>query len=249
MKGDIPLDHKTVLITGSSRGIGRACALTFARAGYHVFINARNSLDRLDTLAEEIHALGGTCTALPGDVGRPDKVRAIFQAVREEAGGLDVLVNNAGTAWFGLLTDMTDDEWQDIISTNLSSAFYCCRAAIPYMVSRKQGKIINISSMWGTSGASCEAAYSASKAGLNGLTKALAKELAPSNIQVNAIACGVIDTEMNARLDETERRALMEEIPAGRFASPEETAQMALMLAQAPEYLTGQIIGFDGGFL
>ena len=144
---------------------------------------------------------------------------------------------------------MTDEEWRTVLDTNLSSAFYCCREAIPHMVSKKQGRIINISSMWGTSGASCEAAYSASKAGLDGLTRALAKELAPSNIQVNAIACGVIDTEMNGRLDREERAALEDEIPAGRFGTAEEAAGLVLMLAEAPSYLTGQVIGMDGGFL
>src|SRR5699024_1736214 len=163
--------------------------------------------------------------------------------------GPDVLANNAGRAYFGLLSDMPDDDWRQVIDTDLSSAFYCCRAAIPYMVSRKSGKIINISSMWGTAGASCEAAYSAAKSGLHGLTRALAKELAPSNIQVNALACGVIDTEMNARLSTEERAALEEEIPAGRYGTPEEAARAVLMLAEAPAYLTGQIIGLDGGMI
>lgn len=243
------MNSKNVLITGSSRGIGRACALAFASAGYHVFINCRKSVEQLEDLSREILSSGGSCTMVPGDVGNPEDVRRIFDIIEKEAGGLDVLVNNAGIAWFGLLTDMTDSQWQDLISTNLSSVFYCCRAAVPYMVSRKAGKIINVSSMWGTSGASCEAAYSAAKSGVHGLTRALAKELAPSNIQVNAIACGVIDTEMNPRLNEEERLALAEEVPAGRFGTPDETAQMILMLAEAPEYLTGQIIGFDGGFL
>ena len=144
---------------------------------------------------------------------------------------------------------MSDQEWNRIIATNLSSVFYCCREAIPYMVSRKSGKILNISSMWGRSGASCEAAYSASKAGVQGLTQALAKELAPSNIQVNAIAFGVIDTQMNHMLDEEERRALEEEIPVGRFATPQEAAEMIWNTLNAPTYMTGQIIGFDGGFL
>ena len=144
---------------------------------------------------------------------------------------------------------MTDSEWNQVIATNLSSAFYCCREAIPHMVSKKTGKILNISSMWGRSGASCEAAYSASKAGIHGLTQALAKELAPSNIQVNAIAFGVIDTAMNQMLDPDEWLALQDEIPAGRFAAPEEAAQMILHVLQAPSYMTGQIIGFDGGFL
>lgn len=248
------MHRKKVLVTGSSRGIGRACALAFAEAGYHVFINCRNSIDRLDSLEREILDIGGTCTKIPGDAGRPDEVRSIFHVISENSassstGGLDVLVNNAGISHFGLLSDMSDEEWRTVIDTNLSSAFYCCREAIPYMISRQQGRIINVSSMWGVSGASCEAAYSASKAGLNGLTQALAKELAPSNIQVNAIACGVIDTEMNARLDEEERNALREEIPAGRFGTPEEAAKLALLLAEAPAYLTGQIIRMDGGLI
>lgn len=243
------MKKNSVLITGASRGIGRACALAFASAGYHVFINCRKSIQDLERVKYEITASGGSCDSLPGDVGNPDEVRRIFRRISDVSGGLDVLVNNAGIAWFGLLTDMTDSEWERLIGTNLSSVFYCCRAAVPWMVSRKSGRIINISSMWGTSGASCEAAYSASKSGVHGLTKALAKELAPSNIQVNAIACGVIDTEMNARLTPEERSALADEVPAGRFGTPEETARLTLMLAEAPSYLTGQIIGLDGGFL
>ena len=144
---------------------------------------------------------------------------------------------------------MTDNDWDKILATNLSSVFYCSRAAIPYMVSKKCGKILNISSMWGTVGASCEVAYSASKSGINGFTKALAKELAPSNVQVNAIACGVIDTSMNDQLTSEERKALEEEIPAGRYGTPKEIAQMVWNIVHAPEYMTGQIIGVDGGFL
>ena len=242
-------NKKKILITGSSRGIGRACALAFAGAGWHVFINCRNSLDQLKETERMILASGGICTMLPGDVGSPDDVRTMFDKISTLCGGLEVLVNNAGRAYFGLLSDMTDEDWRAVIDTDLSSAFYCCRAAIPYMVSRKSGKIINISSMWGTAGASCEAAYSAAKSGLHGLTRALAKELAPSNIQVNALACGVIDTEMNARLSTEERAALEEEIPAGRYGTPEEAARAVLMLAEAPAYLTGQIIGLDGGMI
>lgn len=240
---------KNVLITGSSRGIGRACALAFSSAGYHVFINCNRSLSSLEQLEGEIHRLGGTCTCVPGDVSKPDAVTDIFQTIHSTCAGLDILVNNAGIAHFGLLTDLSDEDWRKILDTNLSSAFYCCRAAIPHMVSVKSGRIINVSSMWGTAGASCEAAYSASKAGLHGLTKSLAKELAPSNIQVNAIACGVIDTTMNDRLNEEERLSLMEEIPAGRFAAPEEAARLILQIAESPSYMTGQIIGIDGGYL
>lgn len=225
------------------------CALAFAEHDWHVFINCRNSLDQLKETERMILASGGICTMLPGDVGNSDEVRAMFDKISTLCGGLEVLVNNAGRAYFGLLSDMTDEDWRAVIDTDLSSAFYCCRAAIPYMVSRKSGKIINISSMWGTAGASCEAAYSAAKSGLHGLTRALAKELAPSNIQVNALACGVIDTEMNARLSTEERAALEEEIPAGRYGTPEEAARAVLMLAEAPAYLTGQIIGLDGGMI
>ena len=160
-----------------------------------------------------------------------------------------MLVNNAGISYIGLLTDMSDEEWRHVIDTNLTSVFYCCRAAIPPMVTRKSGRIINISSMWGTAGASCEAAYSASKSGVHGLTRALAKELAPSHISVNAVACGVVDTVMNAQLDAGERLQLTEEIPAGRFASPREIAEIIWQTANAPEYMTGQIIGVDGGYL
>lgn len=243
------MKKKYVLVTGSSRGIGRACALAFARSGYHVFINAARSVELLYKLGEELKKAGASFTCVPGDVSSPDQVSRIFDVIRSECGCLDVLVNNAGISHFGLLSDLSDDEWRTILDTNLSSAFYCCRAAIPGMVARKSGRIINISSMWGVSGASCEAAYSASKAGMNGLTKALAKELAPSGISVNALACGVIDTEMNARLTPEESLALAEEIPAGRFGSPEEAAQIVRMLAEAPLYMTGQIIGVDGGFL
>ena len=249
------MKKKNVLITGSSRGIGRACALAFAKAGYHVFINCRNSVEQLKEVEKEILSRGGSCTMLPGDVSSPDTVRSMFRVITSPCGnsslqgGLDILVNNAGISHFGLLSDMSDEEWQNILDTNLSSVFYCCREAIPHMVSQKAGKIINISSMWGVSGPSCEAAYSAAKSGLNGLTRALAKELAPSNIQVNAIACGVIDTEMNARLNKEERLALAEEIPSGRFGAAEEIAQFVLSLADAPGYLTGQIIGVDGGYL
>ena len=202
------MKKKYVLITGSSRGIGRACAVAFAKNGYHVFINCKNSVEQLAETEHEILASGGGCTALPGDVSDPDVVRSIFCKIKKVCQGVDVLVNNAGISHFGLLSDLSDSEWKNLIDTNLSSAFYCCREAIPHMVSEKCGKIINISSMWGTAGASCEAAYSASKSGLHGLTKALAKELAPSVISANAVACGVIGTDMNSRLNDEEKNAV-----------------------------------------
>ena len=241
------MNQKYVLITGASRGIGRACALAFARNHFHVFL--RHSLDALQQVEKEILDEHGSCTLLPGNAGNPDDVRKMFAIIESICPGLDVLVNNAGISFVGLLQDMSDAQWSEILNTNLSSVFYCCRSAISHMVSQKSGKIINISSMWGTVGASCEAAYSATKSGMNGLTKALAKELAPSNVQVNAIACGVIDTAMNAQFSEEEREALREEIPAGRFADSEEVAALALTLASGHSYLTGQIIGLDGGYI
>lgn len=241
---------KTVFITGASRGIGKSCALLFARNGYHVFLNCNKSTEQLSEVAGAIRNIpGASCTPVPGDVGDPDSVRAIFQKIYTECDHLDILINNAGIAHIGLLHDMTDKEWMRILNANLSSVFYCCREAIPGMLKVHSGRILNVSSMWGTSGASCEAAYSATKSGVNGLTKALAKELAPSNIQVNAIAFGVIDTEMNGQLDEQERAALADEIPAGRFATPDEAAQMIWDSVHTPGYMTGQIIGFDGGYL
>ena len=239
---------KYALITGSSRGIGRAIALRLAKEGYHIFLNCAHSLEALDKTRQDIEKFS-TCTRVPGDIGNPDDVRKIFATITDTCSHLDVLVNNAGVSHIGLLMDMTDEEWNHVLSSNLSSVFYCCRAAIPGMLSYGAGRIINISSMWGVKGASCEAAYSASKAGVGGLTQALAKELARSNIQVNALACGVIDTDMNKQLDSEERMALAEDIPIGRFATPEEAADMVWNLICAPEYLTGQIVTFDGGYL
>lgn len=244
------MKKKSVLVTGSSRGIGRAIALAFARNGYHVFINCNQSIDELYTLYQEIQSIPNTsCEMLIGDVGKPEVIKEMFAKIYESCDSLDVLVNNAGISHIGLLSDMTDEEWNQVLQTNLSSVFYCSRGAIPNMVSKKAGKIINISSMWGTSGASCEAAYSATKAGIHGLTKALAKELAPSNIQVNAIACGAIETSMNSQLSKEEKEALETEIPAGRFGTPQEVADLVLQLADGPAYLTGQIIGLDGGYI
>ena len=244
------MDKKTVLVTGASRGIGRSIALTFAKEGYHVFLNCNTSVIELDGVRSEIESIpGASCDIVIGNVGNSEAVAEMFKKIYKKCNALDVLVNNAGISYIGLMSEMNDKEWNRVIQTNLSSVFYCSRAAVPKMVSKKSGKIINISSMWGTSGASCEVAYSASKAGVHGLTKALAKELAPSNIQVNAISCGVIDTTMNSQLSEEERLTLEIEIPAGRFGTTEEVADMVLQLANAPSYLTGQIIGIDGGFL
>ena len=244
------MNKKTVLVTGASRGIGRAIALTFAKQGYHVFLNCSHSVDELKTVQSEILAMPeGSCDLLIGDIGNSQVVSAMFDEIYKKCNALDVLVNNAGIAHIGLLSDMSNEEWHRLLQTNLSSVFYCCRSAVPKMVSKKSGKIINISSMWGTVGASCEAAYSAAKSGVHGLTRALAKELAPSNVQVNAIACGCIDTSMNSQLSVEEKSALETEIPAGRFGSPQEVADFVIQLVNSPAYMTGQIIGLDGGYI
>ncbi|MBQ3030466.1 MAG: 3-oxoacyl-ACP reductase FabG [Agathobacter sp.] len=240
---------KTVLVTGASRGIGKAIAHKFAKEGYSVIINCSKSADALYNLKQELETSYQTSVlASIGDIGDFSYVNELFLEIEKEFGGVDVLVNNAGISYIGLLSDMEVDEWQSIIDTNLSSAFYTSKLALPYMLSKKCGKIINISSVWGNVGASCEVAYSASKGGLNTFTKALAKELAPSNIQVNAIACGCIDTAMNQCFSAEERLALEEEIPAGRFGTPEEVAALTYTLATDCNYMTGQVITLDGGW-
>lgn len=244
------MKRKIACITGSSRGIGKAIALCFAKEGYDIVLNCRNSVSQMNKLKLEIETTYSVrCLGVCADVSTPEQVTQMFQTISSEFGDVDVLICNAGISFFGLISDMTPMEWQNVINTNLSSAFYCCKQVIPSMVAQKSGRILMISSIWGNCGASYEAAYSAAKGGLNTFTKALAKELAPSNIPVNAISCGVIDTEMNAHLSDEEMQALIDEIPACRLGTPEEVGRMALLLSQAPEYLTGQIITMDGGLL
>ena len=242
--------RKTVLITGASRGIGRAIATAFAKDGCNLVITCsktENELLELKKELEEKYAID--VLASVGDVSDYAYVEQLFSHIEKRFNGVDVLINNAGISYVGLLTDMSIDDWNHIVGINLTSIFSTSRLAIPYMLSKKAGKIINISSVWGNVGASCEVAYSACKGGMNAFTKGLAKELAPSNIQVNAIACGCIDTQMNACFSEEERALLAEEIPAGRFGMPEEVASLALSLASGNEYLTGQIITLDGGWI
>lgn len=243
------MNKKTVLITGASHGIGRAVAERFAAEGCRLILNCKTDVTKLMSCANELTDTYGVQTlVLPCDVSDHALVCGMFAQAREAFGGVDILVNNAGISHIGLLTDLSIGEWNRVIATNLTSVFSCCHEAVPYMVQQKSGCIINISSVWGSVGASCEVAYSASKGGVNSFTRALAKELAPSNISVNAIACGVIDTRMNGCFDAAERAALEEEIPMGRYGSPHEVADLAWQLAAAPSYLTGQIITLDGGW-
>ena len=240
---------KTALVTGASRGIGQTIAFTLAAHGYDLAVCCSSNPGQLLPVQQAASAAGVRCLPFQADVSKSQDCVRMFEAIEKSLGGVDLLVNNAGISKIGLLQDMPFEEWERLISVNLSSVFYCCKLAIPGMVRKKQGTIINISSVWGVCGASCEAAYSASKGGVNALTMALAKELAPSGIQVNAIACGAIDTDMNRFLEPEERDALLEEIPAGRMGTPEEAAQLVLQLAQSPSYLTGQIIRLDGGWI
>lgn len=243
------MTRKTVFVTGSSRGIGRAIALRFARERYNVVINCISREDALLSTKKEIEAYHTSCLALLGDAGDMDQCKSMFTEMKRQFHTVDILVNNAGISYIGLLQDMSPFDWDKIIRTNLTSVFYCSKLAIPDMVTAKHGKIINISSVWGNTGASCEVAYSASKGGVNAFTKALAKELAPSNIQVNAIACGAIDTEMNGFLSDEELSLLTDEIPAGRLGRTDEVSELVYHLAQANSYLTGQVISLDGGWI
>ena len=237
--------NKTALITGASRGIGKAIAKEFAAQGYDLYLTCISSIEALKEYALELEQTYGIhCLALQADMGCYEDVMKVY----EQIPALDVLINNAGISFVGLLSDMTPEEWHKVMHTNLDACFYTAKLAIPLMLQNHSGRIINISSVWGNVGASMEVAYSASKGGVNTFTKALAKELAPSNIQVNSIACGLIDTDMNKCFSPEDLGAVTAEIPADRMGSPEEIAKLAYQLATAPTYLTGQIITIDGGW-
>ncbi len=243
------MSKKTVLVTGSSRGIGKAIAVKYAKKGYNVVINCLRNKELLDNVKKEIESYQVSCHTFVGDIGDFSTAEQLFSEITKLYGSLDILVNNAGISHIGLLTDMTADSWNHMINNNLTSVFNCCKLAVPGMVHKKSGKIVNISSVWGNVGASCEVAYSTTKGGIHAFTKALAKELAPSNIQVNAIACGAIDTEMNHFLTDEELVDLVNEIPAGRLGTAEEVADFVYAITHKNQYLTGQIISLDGGWI
>ena len=241
---------QTALITGASRGIGAALAETFAHAGYQLALCCHKSQEQLRDLADQLQKKYHTPVLIfIGGVGEYAFVEDMVKQTLDTFGSIDVLINNAGISYIGLLTDMTIDDWNQIVATNLTSVFSACRCTVPSMVHNKSGRIINISSVWGNVGASCEVAYSACKGGINSFTRALGKELAPSNITVNAIACGVIDTDMNRCFSEEERAELVAEIPAERMGQPQEVAELALSIASGHAYLNGQIITLDGGWI
>ncbi|MGI6702311.1 MAG: elongation factor P 5-aminopentanone reductase [Christensenellales bacterium] len=238
---------KTVLITGASRGIGAATAELMAKSGYRVVINYNQSRDKALELRDRLVDKGFDALAIKADVSSYDEVDNMFGQIESVYQGVDILVNNAGVSELKLLIDMSPDEFKRMIDVNLTGCFNTIKRAISYMLT-KGGRIINISSVWGITGASMESHYSASKAGLIGLTKSLAKEYARSGITVNCIAPGVIDTEMNSHLTEQEKNALLEQIPAYRMGTPREVAETVLFLSKA-DYITGQIITIDGGLL
>lgn len=240
---------KTAIVTGASRGIGRACAIELAKHFDCIVINSFTHREALQQTKADIEGSGTECLAYTGDIGDYNFTASMIEDVRNKCPAIDLLVNNAGISYVGLLTDMTIQDWNRLVNTNLTSVFNCCRQVVPHMVSQKSGHIINISSMWGLSGASCEVAYSATKGGVNAFTKALAKELAPSGIRVNALACGAIATRMNNCFTEEELTQFCEEIPTCRLGQPEEIAQMVWLLYNSPSYLTGEIIKIDGGYL
>ncbi|MBE6733050.1 MAG: SDR family oxidoreductase [Ruminococcaceae bacterium] len=241
---------KTAIITGASKGIGAATAILFAQKGYNVVINYNDSFESANLLARSLNSNGYSVTALKANVTNKLEVDLLIKETVYKYGSVDVLVNNAGIAFQGLITDTDEYDAAKIFDVNLKGVFNCCRAVTPVMVEQKSGKIINISSMWGQVGASCEVAYSAAKAGVIGLTKALSKELAPSGITVNAIAPGLIETSMNQNISVEDLNAFVEEIPLGRMGNANEVAAAILFLASSDaDYITGQVLGVNGGYV
>ena len=227
-----------VFVTGASRGIGFATAVEFAKAGYKVYALWHNAPEKLLDIGDL------DITSVQGDVSSLDSIKKVY----EEIGGVDILINNAAISHFGLLTDMAEDEWDRIMDVDLKSVYLTAKVFLPDMIRKKNGKIINISSIFGVVGGSCEVAYSTAKAGMIGFTKALAKEVGPSGVQVNCIAPGVIATEMNSRLSKEDMESLAEETPLGRIGTPDEVARLALYLAK-DTFITGETINIGGGFL
>lgn len=243
--------NEIVLVTGSSRGIGKAIAYAFAQKGAKVVLNAATSKERLINIYENFIREGFTATYFFGDLSDFSTTKALFEHIQSHFGDLpSIIINNAGISHVGLFTDTTPELWNKILTINLNSVYHCCYLGTPSMISAHRGTIINITSIWGNVGASCEVAYSTSKAAINGLTKSLAKELGPSNIRVNAIACGWIDTDMTSCYTEEEKSAFVDEIPLCRSGKTEDIAHACLYLASsAASYVTGQILTVDGGLL
>lgn len=239
---------KTVLVTGASRGIGKDLATAFAKQGYQVAINYLFSRTEALALEQQLREQGYSVMAVHADVENRLEVNHMLAQIENHFGEVDVLINNAGIAQQKLFTDLTDQDWDRMFGVDVKGVFLCTQAVLPAMIRRQQGKIINIASMWGITGASCEVHYSAAKAAVIGMTKALAKEVGPSHIHVNCIAPGVIDTQMNAALSQDTIAALKEETPLGTIGTGMDIAGLALFLAsEQSNFITGQIIAVDGG--
>ena len=239
---------KTVVVTGGSHGIGRAVVEIFALNGYQVILNYNQSEKEAKSIEEKLRGKGCDVARFQADVSKRDEVERLAEFSVQKYGKIDVLVNNAGISQIRPFMETTEQDWQQMLQTNLTSVFYVCQEVLKHMLHEKQGSIINISSVWGLVGASCEVAYSAAKAGVDGLTKGLAQEFGLSNIRVNSIAPGATDTRMNQELTEEERKSLEEEIPLGRMAKPEEIASVVKWLAE-DQYITGQVISPNGGWI
>lgn len=241
---------RTVIVTGSSKGIGAAAAIMFAQKGFNVVINYNESYESASLLCNSLVSNGYSVITQKANVANKMEVDLMVKETLYKFGSIDVLINNAGIAYQGLITDTDEIDFDRIIDIDLKGVFNCCKSVTQTMVNQKSGTIINISSMWGQVGASCEVAYSAAKAGVIGLTKALAKELAPSGITVNCIAPGLIETGMNSNLTVEELNDFVNEIPLGRMGSADEIAAAAYFLASpAADYITGQVLGINGGYI
>ncbi len=242
--------RRVALVTGGSRGIGAACVELLARQGWSVAFFSRGGREQTRLQTEALRGEGLDVSWYACDISSPDEVQSAMARVLSDLRHIDLLVNNAAIAQIGLFTDTTEEQWRRMFAVNVDGAYRCTRAVLPGMIGRGKGAIVNISSMWGEVGASCEVAYSASKAALIGMTKALAKELGPSGVRVNCITPGVIDTDMNAALDADTRQALMDETPLGRLGTPEEVARAVAFLAgEEASFITGQVLGVSGGFV
>lgn len=239
---------KTAYVTGGAKGIGEAIVRRLCADGFNVAIIYNKSEQRAESLCSELALAGHSVCAVKCDVSDPFQVKAVFERLSSQLSAPQVLVNNAGVSLWGLFDDTTDEQWESVTGINLTGTFNCCREAVKYMLRNKYGRIINISSVWGQVGASCEVAYSATKAGVIGLTRALSKEYALSGITVNCVSPGVIDTDMMSRFSDEEKREICEEIPMGRMGTPEEVADaVSFFASEKCSYITGQILGVNGG--
>lgn len=242
--------RRSALVTGASRGIGRAIAAALAREGWPVCVNYLQRRDAAEALVSELRARGHAAMAFQADVADREAVAAMVQAAAEALGPVELLVNNAGVSQYGLFQDVDDDLWNRVLAVNLTGPRNAVRAVLPHMLDAKRGCVVNISSMWGLRGASCETAYAAAKAGLIGLTRSLALELAPSGIRVNCVAPGCVETDMVRRLGEETRAMLVEETPLGRLGTPEDIAEaVAFLASDRASFITGQVLTADGGFI